>query len=173
MTETEATIATQRPHRVVGFDPGLKLTGFGVIEMCAGQPKLVEGGVIRIPTGQSLSERLDHLYRQATELLAEHRPGTVAIEDLYSHYDRPRTAILMGHARGVLFLAAAQYGARVAGYLPTRVKKLMTGSGRASKEQMQRAVQAQFSLPQAPEPADVADAIAVALCHYYARDPAA
>lgn len=155
--------------RLVGFDPGLQLTGYGVIDVSSSKPKLVEAGVIRLPSHQSLAERLALLYRSTSEILAEHKPIGVAIEELYSHYERPKTAILMGHARGVLFLAAAEAGLPVSSYLPTKVKKVTTGSGRASKEQMQLAVQSTFSLSDPLEPPDVADALAVALCHYFSQ----
>ena len=97
----------------------------------------------------------------------------VAIEQLYSHYERPRTAILMGHARGVLCLAAANSGKTVHSYAPTKVKKLLTGNGRAPKSQMQLAIQQQLMLKEVPDPPDVADALAIALCHHFATGPLA
>lgn len=151
--------------KVVGFDPGLHRTGYGVLELGPARPRLVEAGVLRVPARRALEERLLLLYRSALEMLQEHRPSAVAVEQLYSHYERPRTAILMGHARGALFLAAAECGAPVASYLPTRVKKTVTGAGHASKSQIQRAIQVEFGLARPPDPPDVADAIAVALCH--------
>lgn len=154
-------------HRILGLDPGLQRTGYAVIEIVGLTPRIIEAGVLRLSTDKSLSERLVQLYQELTDLIEEHRPHAVAVEDLYSHYERPRTAILMGHARGVLFLAAGQAGLSVWSYLPTKVKKSMTGSGRASKEQMQLAVQAQFRLPRPPNPPDVADALAIALCHHF------
>ena len=90
----------------------------------------------------------------------------MAIEQLYSLYKRPETAILMGHARGAICLAAAQAGIEVVSYAATKIKKTMTGAGRAPKDQMQRAVQMELRLPKLPEPPDVADAIAVAFCHF-------
>src|SRR5207237_2576500 len=95
------------------------------------------------------------------------QPSVLAVEQLYAHYQHPRTAILMGHARGTILLAAAQRGLEVVSYNATRIKKTITGSGRASKEQMQRTIQRELGLAQVPEPADVADALAAALCHYY------
>ena len=92
----------------------------------------------------------------------------MAVEQLYAHYDHPRTAILMAHARGAFFLAGAQRGIPVLSYAATKVKKLVTGSGRASKEQMQHAVARELGLAKLPEPHDVADALAIALCHYFA-----
>jgi len=96
----------------------------------------------------------------------------MAIEELYSHYARPRTAILMGHARGVICLAAAQAGIPVKHYAATQIKRILTGSGRAPKSQVQRAIQRELSLPALPEPPDVADALAAALCHYYLKGKA-
>lgn len=153
-------------QRIIGFDPGLEVTGYGVIEGSPLRPALVEAGVIRVPTKLPLAERLARLHASAVELVNEHRPQSIAVEELYTHYELPRTAILMGHARGVLLLAAAASGVVVASYLPTRVKKLTTGNGRASKQQMQAAIQQMLGLTAAPEPPDVADALAIALCHY-------
>jgi crossover junction endodeoxyribonuclease RuvC len=94
----------------------------------------------------------------------------MALEELYSHYSRPKTAILMGHARGVICLAAAQAGVPVIPYSATRIKRIVTGSGRASKAQVQRAVQSELRLDTLPDPPDVADALAIALCHHYLRE---
>jgi crossover junction endodeoxyribonuclease RuvC len=113
-----------------------------------------------------LADRLKQLYASACELLAEHDPRSVAVEEIFSHYERPKTAILMGHARGVLLLAAANQGVPVAHYLPTRVKRFLTGNGHASKEQIQQAIQLEFGLKEKSGPPDVADAVAIALCHW-------
>ena len=157
----------------LGIDPGLAITGYGVILGTPGRPKLVEAGVIRVSRNQSMSKRLLELHCGITEVIESYTISGVAIEQLYSHYARPRTAILMGHARGVLTLAAAQKGISVHSYEPTKVKKLLTGNGRAPKDQMQRAIQMQFQLKAPPDPPDVADALAIALCHYYAQGPMA
>lgn len=101
------------------------------------------------------------------EIVGQFRPEVVVVEQLYSHYAHPRTAILMAHARGVVFLAAAEHNVPLVSYNATRIKKTVTGSGRASKEQMQRTIQRELGLVQLPEPPDVADALAAALCHYY------
>ena len=93
----------------------------------------------------------------------------MALEELYSHYERPRTSILMGHARGVICLAATRAGIPVISYSATRIKKTLTGNGRATKPQMQRAVTRELALTATPEPHDVADALAAALCHYYTQ----
>ena len=97
-------------------------------------------------------------------LLASFKPGIVAVEELYSHYAHPRTAILMGHARGVILQKCAEAGVRIKSFSATRVKKSLTGNGKASKEQVQRTIKTVLALRDLPEPSDVADAIATALC---------
>jgi len=101
------------------------------------------------------------------EVIASLKPNILAIEQLYSHYERPRTAILMGHARGVIILAASLAGIPTKHYAATQVKRMLTGAGRASKAQMQNAICREFGLLKPPEPPDVADALAIALCHYH------
>lgn len=153
---------------ILGVDPGLQRTGYGVLSGQSGRLRVVEAGVIRSRTAAPLEERLVSIFRGLCEAITAHQPSSVAIEQLYSHYERPRTAILMGHARGAICLAAGQHGLPVSHYAATHVKRLLTGSGRASKGQMQRAVQRELGLPQLPEPPDVADALAIALCHWHA-----
>lgn len=158
---------THPPTRILGVDPGLNTTGYGVIDTSGGAIRLVEAGIIRTRAKASIELRLDQLHNGLTEVLQDHGPGAMALEQLYSHYQRPRTAILMGHARGVICLCAAQRGIAVRSFEPTRVKRLLTGNGRAPKHQMQLAVKIQLNLPNLPEPADVADALAIALCGYH------
>ncbi len=155
----------------LGLDPGLAITGYGVIRVVDGKPGLAEAGVIRVSRKQTLEARLLELHNGIVEVLEAYPVHAVAIEQLYAHYERPTTAILMGHARGVLTLAAAQKGIRVFSYEPTKVKKVLTGNGRAPKDQMQRAIQMQFQLKDLPDPPDVADALAIALCHHFAQGP--
>ena len=159
--------ATRVPPRVLGVDPGLNITGYGVIEVAAGGPRLIEAGVVRGRSSKSLSRRVHEIHQGLADVIRALRPSVMALEQLYSHYQRPRTAILMGHARGVICLAATQAGIPVVHYPATRIKKILTGHGRATKLQMQQAIQQQWKLPTLPEPADVADALAAALCHYY------
>lgn len=154
------------PPRILGIDPGLQTTGYGVIE-AATTPRVVEAGVIE-PEAADLANRIARLYDGICEVIAAFRPIAVAVEQLYAHYAHPRTAILMGHARGVLLLAAAKHDVTVTSYAATRIKKTITGHGRASKDQMQLAIQRELRLKELPEPADVADALGVALCHLYA-----
>jgi crossover junction endodeoxyribonuclease RuvC len=156
--------------RVLGIDPGLQVTGYAVLEARGRAPAVVEAGVIRGAEHRAttdLAPRLQSLYDGIVEVIDQFRPKTMAVEQLFAHYDHPRTAILMAHARGVVFLAAAQRGLTVCSYNATSIKKTVTGSGRASKEQMQAAVQRELGLAQLPEPPDVADALAVALCQFY------
>ena len=150
--------------RILGIDPGLQLTGYGVIDYAPRKPKLVDGGVIRLNAKESIPHRLVELESELESLIHEHKPDVCAVEQLYSHYKHPRTAILMGHARGVILLVARRRGVRVAEFAANRIKQSLTGHGHASKEQMQRAVQHQWNLAKLPEPPDVADALAVALC---------
>jgi crossover junction endodeoxyribonuclease RuvC len=153
---------------ILGIDPGLDTTGYGVLEMRDGKLAIREAGVIRTTPDESLGSRIEQIYDGIREIIETFHPAVMAVEELHSTYEHPQTAILMGHARGAICLAAAQEGLRIASYRPTQVKKLLTGSGRATKDQMQRAVQHELRLKDLPEPADVADAIAVALCHFYA-----
>jgi crossover junction endodeoxyribonuclease RuvC len=152
--------STNHAPRILGIDPGLNITGYGVLERSAGGPVICEAGVVRSHPRRSLEERLAEVMRSLT-------PQIMAVEELYSHYERPRTAILMGHARGVICLAAAHAHIPVRHYAATQVKRLLTGSGRASKQQIQQAICRELSLAAPPDPPDVADALAIALCHYY------
>lgn len=156
--------------RILGIDPGLNITGYGVLEAGDGRMRLCEAGVIRGRSRGSLSKRLVEIHEGLAEVIAALKPQTMAIEELYSHYERPRTAILMGHARGVLCLAASQAGLEVNHYSATQIKRILTGNGRAPKSQVQRAIQRELGLSEVPDPPDVADALAVALCHYYLKD---
>ncbi len=153
--------------RVLGIDPGLNITGYGVLDT-GGKIRLVEAGVIR-GRGKTLAERIHEIHDGVREVIEAFQPDVLALEELYSHYKRPRTAILMGHARGVICLAAASRSIEVYPYAATKIKKMLTGSGRASKAQVQRAIQREMALETVPDPPDVADALAIALCHHYSR----
>ncbi|HEY2882487.1 MAG TPA: crossover junction endodeoxyribonuclease RuvC [Pirellulales bacterium] len=158
------------PTRILGIDPGLNITGYGVLERDAKNPRsprVIEAGVVRGTSKQSLTERLVEIHRGVAEVIAALKPGVMALEQLYSHIAHPRTSILMGHARGVICLAAAQAKIAVVHYPSTQIKRILTGNGRATKHQMQLAISRELKLPQIPEPPDVADALAVAVCHYY------
>ncbi len=153
--------------RVLGIDPGLNTTGYGVVEASERGIKLLEAGVVRSTAKRSLPDRVKEIHEGVAEVIANFEPHAVAIEELYSHYERPRTAILMGHARGVICLAASTANLDIHHYAATNVKKMLTGSGRAPKSQVQTAIQREFGLKQPPEPNDVADALAIALCHIF------
>ena len=153
--------------RILGVDPGLNTTGYGVLEITTSTPQLVEAGVVRGKTRGSLTARLAEIHEGLAEVIASLAPTAMSLEQLYSHYQRPRTAILMGHARGVICLAAAQAGVPVFHYNATQIKRVLTGSGRAPKLQVQQAIQRELRLSAIPEPPDVADALAIAICHYY------
>jgi len=152
-------------HRILGVDPGLNISGYGLIEISQGCPSLIEAGVIRIPAKKPLEQRLSTLFHGIQELMAEFSPDALALEEVYTHYDRPRVAVMMGHARGVICLAAAVNQVPVFSYAPTHIKSSLTGNGRASKEQVRRMVEVTLRLKKSPEPLDVSDALAAALCH--------
>ena len=126
---------------ILGIDPGLNITGYGVIEIPVdGKVRLLEAGVVR-SRSDVLVQKIRDIYDGVREIFTTFSPNALALEELYSHYDRPRTAILMGHARGAICLAAAQADVQVYSYSATKIKKLLTGSGHAPKDQMQRAIQ--------------------------------
>jgi len=150
--------------RILGIDPGLQVCGYACLDSDADLGTIVEAGVLRTDSELSLERRLDQIAEDIETLLSRFRPEVVAVEQLYSHYAHPRTAILMGHARGVILQKGAAAGLEVKSFSATRIKKSLTGSGRASKEQVQRTMQTILALPDVPKPNDVADAMAVALC---------
>jgi crossover junction endodeoxyribonuclease RuvC len=154
-------------ERVLGIDPGLNTTGYAVVERRQDRLELVEAGIIRGTERGEMGSRLREIHEGVTEVIAAFQPGALAIEELYSHYERPQTAILMGHARGVICLAAAQADLPIHSYAATQIKRLLTGNGRAPKTQVQQAILREFGLREMPEPPDVADAMAIALCHHY------
>lgn len=158
------------PERVLGVDPGLGTTGYAVLCWTGGKLRLEEAGVVRGRGRATLALRVAEIYRGIQDVIASLHPSVMAIEELYSHYKRPRTAILMGHARGVICLAAAEAGIPVASYSATQIKRILTGNGRAPKTQMQRAIQFELGLQRPPDPADVADAMAIALCHHHLKN---
>ncbi len=151
---------------VLGIDPGLQLTGYALLSGASvrlGEAALLEAGVVRLDPSAALEKRLAELDSAIDELVVRHRPNVLACEELYAHYQHPRTAILMGHARGVILAVAGRYGIPACAIPATHAKKLLTGNGHASKEQVQRAVAAHLRIRDLPEPPDVADAIAIAL----------
>ena len=150
--------------RILGIDPGLQVCGYACLETIADKEKLIEAGIFRTANGSAIEVKLNRIAEDTESLLKKFRPEIVAVEELYSHYAHPKTAILMGHARGVILQKCAEAAIEVKSFSATRIKKSITGNGRASKEQVQRTIQTILSLSAVPEPNDVADAIAAALC---------
>ncbi|HEY4911292.1 MAG TPA: crossover junction endodeoxyribonuclease RuvC, partial [Methylomirabilota bacterium] len=147
----------------MGLDPGLVATGFAILEAAPGAVTVVDSGVITTVSTQPLEARLNAIYRAVHELIEAQRPTFLVVEDLYAEYKFPRTAILMGHARGVVYLAARQLSVAVTALAPSEVKRAVTGNGSAGKAQVQRAVQTLLGLSDLPRPSHVADALGLAL----------
>jgi crossover junction endodeoxyribonuclease RuvC len=150
--------------RILGIDPGLQVCGYACVDANQDAETLVEAGVIRTASGSAIEAKLNQIAEDVDLLLENFKPDIVAVEELYSHYTHPKTAILMGHARGVILQICARAAVEIRSFSATRIKKSITGNGRASKEQVQRTIQTVLSLRELPEPSDVADAIAAALC---------
>ena len=154
--------------KILGVDPGLIRTGYGVIEATGPENmKLVEAGVVGTSSGEAISDRLVAIYKNLTDVIAEHKPKVLVLEKLYSHHKHPTTSILMAHARGVICLASGANGVELVNYAATRIKKAVTGNGRAAKSQVQRMVKTLLSLNKLPEPADISDALAMAISYVY------
>lgn len=153
--------------RVLGVDPGTAITGYGVIETGNGTPgmgRLIECGTIRFARGISLAQRLAELHEGIAELIARHQPTALALENAFYHKN-VRTTLVLGHARGVVLLAAQQNGLAIAEYPPATVKKTVVGAGGAQKSQVAAMVARLLHLKHAPKPADAADGVAVALTY--------
>ncbi|MFL5869543.1 MAG: crossover junction endodeoxyribonuclease RuvC [Solirubrobacterales bacterium] len=158
---------------VMGIDPGVASTGFGVVRAAGGQMSAVDGGVIEAPPGEALEIRLARIHEELDQLVAWHEPAAVALENLYFGKN-VRSAIAVGQARGVAMLAAARRGIPCFDYTPQAVKLSVCGSGGAGKREVQRMVGALLGLPRPPESDHAADALAVAICHAaHHRAPAA
>ena len=147
----------------MGVDPGLVDTGFGVVEAGPGGVAVVDAGVISTVRTQALDARLNALHRAMRRIIEARRPGLLVVEDLYAEYRFPRTAILMGHARGVIYLAARQAGVAVMALSPSEVKRAVTGNGSAGKAQVQRGIQTVLGLERLPRPSHMADALGLAV----------
>lgn len=155
-------IAPSRPRCVLGIDPGTAVTGYGVVQHDGRSATLLECGVIRTAAKEPLPVRLDAIFAGITEVIARHRPDTAAVESIF-YARNARTTIVLGHARGVLLLAAQQAGLTIAEFPPSEIKKAITGTGAATKAQVQFMVARLLRLKHAPEPADAADGVAAAL----------
>lgn len=151
--------------RIIGIDPGTGLLGFGVIEVDkTGKAKLVDGGVIRTPIKEDDAERLQTIYEELSEIIAETKPAEMAVEKLF-FAQNVTTAMTVAQARGVAIVAGKQAGLKIAEYTPLQIKQALTGYGRAEKKQMQEMVRVMLGLKTVPKPDDCADALAAAVCH--------
>jgi crossover junction endodeoxyribonuclease RuvC len=151
--------------RILGIDPSLNATGYGVVECDGPLMRLVEGGIIAPARTKDLSERLAELQRGLADVIGALRPDVMVVEEVFSRTAYPRTAILMAHARGALVCAAAMRGMLVFNYSATAVKRALVGNGAASKQQVAAMVVQALRLRRRPEPADVTDALALAIAH--------
>ena len=157
--------------RVFGIDPGSERTGYGCVETDGSRHRLVTCGAISSPAIASFPDKLHRIHRELTRILAECRPDCVAIENLF-HSVNVRSALKLGHARGVAMLAAVEAGVPVFEYTPAEIKRAVVGYGRAEKPQVQHMIKLLLGLAGVPSPHDAADALAVAVCHVHARLPA-
>lgn len=161
------TAPPSSPIRYLGIDPGLQRTGYALVERGRARPILREGGVIRSTKEKTLAERITEIGSGIREILEQYEPQAVVIEKVFTTPQFPKTALILAHARGAILFTIAERGIPVVHYTPTQIKRLLTGNGRASKEQMQHAVRTELGLEKILEPHDVADAFAIALCHYH------
>lgn len=150
-------------RRILGVDPGLRTTGYGVIEAGDGALRLIEGGVLQPAPALPLAQRLVQLHEAMVEVVRATRPDCMVVEELWTAYEHPQTAVLMGHARGVLALAAAGQGVPVHDLAHAMVKRALIGSGSATKAQVKGMVVRLLGLTVAPRPDDVSDALALAI----------
>lgn len=153
--------------RILGIDPGLHTTGYGLIDGQGLKIRLVEAGFIRTSPKEGMQSRLGHIHRAIDKIISKFKPEVLVLEKLYAHWRHPTTAFVLGHARGIICLAAKQNNIEVVEYAATRIKKAVVGRGHASKLQMQRMIQDTLCLKTLPEPPDVADALALSIGHSY------
>ncbi|MFH0839298.1 MAG: crossover junction endodeoxyribonuclease RuvC [Candidatus Omnitrophota bacterium] len=153
--------------RIIGIDPGLGITGYGVIELKNARMNLIEAGIVKTPHTLPIHIRLKKIYQELQGLLEEFKPDLLALEDIYSHHMHPRTSILMAHARGVVCLASCLSGVQIKGFSAKRIKKAVTGNGNASKEQVEKMVTSILNLKKPITQPDAADALALAIGSVY------
>jgi crossover junction endodeoxyribonuclease RuvC len=150
--------------RILGIDPGTGILGFGVIEIEKGKARLVDAGVIRTPVKEDDAVRLQTIFEEITDIIAQTKPLEMAVEKLY-FAQNVTTAMTVSQARGVVLLAGQQAGLKIAEYTPLQIKQALTGYGRAEKQQIQEMVRVILQLQEVPKPDDCADALAAALTH--------
>ncbi len=151
--------------RILGIDPGLGTTGYGVIDDKSF--RIIEAGVINTKSNTPIQARISKIFNEISGIIDEHKPAVLVLEKIYSHYKHPTTAILMGHARAMACLVCGKYNIKLINYPSTKIKKTITGNGHASKKQVQRMVQNLLKLKDPPEPVDVSDALAMAISYCY------
>lgn len=151
---------------ILGIDPGTAITGYGLVREDDGNLALVDCGVITTPAGQSLPARLQTLYQGLADVIRKHQPTAAAVEELFFSRN-VRTALSVGHARGVVLLALANAGLPIHEYKPLEVKQAIAGYGGADKRQVQEMVRMLLHLDHVPQPDDAADAVAIAVCHIH------
>ncbi|HEY2433851.1 MAG TPA: crossover junction endodeoxyribonuclease RuvC [Vicinamibacterales bacterium] len=152
--------------RIFGIDPGSERTGYGCVETDGRRHRLLACGAITAPASASFAVRLQHIQQGLLRLLAEQQPDCVAVEDIF-YARNVRSALRLGHARGVALVAAAAAGVPIAEYSPAEIKRAVVGFGRAEKPQVGQMVKLLLGLDAAPSPHDAADALAVAICHIH------
>lgn len=152
---------------ILGIDPALSVTGYGVIDARNNNLSLLEAGIVLTSAKDILPRRLDKIYRTLIKLISDTKPDVLVLEKLYAHYRHPTTAYLLGQARGVICLACATKNTPLVEYAATRVKKAVVGQGLASKNQVQRMVASTLNLKTLPKYSDVTDALALAIAHSY------
>ncbi len=155
---------TQKPFKVLGIDPGTRITGYGVVESANGRLKVLDYGCIRPPASASLSQRYKIIYDGLCALLDNFKPDAVAVESQYMR-ENFQSSVKLGMAKGMGILAVCQRNIPIYEYSPSKAKLAVVGNGRASKEQVQGMIQRLLLLSKLPEPADAADALALAICH--------
>lgn len=153
--------------RILGIDPALTVTGYGVIDFNKNRLSLLEAGIVKTSARQNLTERLNKIYQAVVKLIFDTKPDVMVLEKLYVHYRHPTTAYLLGQARGVICLACAKENVSLFEYAATRVKKAIVGEGQASKYQVQRMIVNILKLKTIPRYTDVTDALALAITHSY------
>lgn len=151
---------------VLGIDPGTATTGYGIITERDSQPVMVVCGIIATPANQPLPDRLITIHREVARLIDEYHPDQSAVEQLFFNKN-VRTALAVGHARGVVMLALAEKNVPIFEYTPLEVKQAITGNGRADKKQIQEMIKILLELERIPKPDDAADALAIAVCHFH------
>ena len=154
--------------KIFGIDPGSERTGYGCVETDGRRHQLIACGAITATAGDPFPQRLARIHRELAALLASHQPECVAVESLF-HAVNARSALKLGHARGVAILAAVEAGCDVVEYTPAEVKRAVVGYGRAEKHQVQQMIKLLLGLSKAPTPHDASDALAVAICHLHSR----